>query len=1211
MRERSCTVLSFLFLLAVSFVPAASALEADPEIVAAPDKTPYVMTVFGLRKAFPVAADRIRLELGSLSDREAGLAWESYRIVSDDDPEFAAAKNVRPLGVSGGRESFVSEVSRPISPTASYTPTYGRADIELKLHAPMKPGCTYSVIAADPALVHAGGRTGVSFRYDHADLDRVPDRKHAPELQAMTVYGLRGLEVVGRGVIRLEFGAAFNGRNLSEKIHVKLKGEPAGIKAVGIRETPEFYESVGLSVPKRTDVFLQLDRIPAEGDTIRVEADSKPGSRPERETGPGSGSSRSESPFDLLIRGDDEIVHGTDSAAIVFSDRHTFSSAVKVNQVGYIASGPKKALLGRWTGSLPQDAVRYNEPPEFELRDAATHETVFAGQCTFLNSPEEPVKARSASETRGLSRDELLELRAGEKSEAEAQRHALEFIREIDFSAFTKPGLYYVAVPGIGRSFDFAIAEDVYGEAFRTMADGVFARRCGMALEPPYSIDWYRPACHDGGVRLTSQEKIGGEKGIRPENVLLVKNESPEASARPSIWNDPALIARFPFNGSAENVVKGGMKSDDPLKNGSYWSKPEAMKLTPLYEEAAPTFRTEPNLIWDGPGNGVYAAASKDRNGWKGRLEFDRTKGISFAFWAKLLPPESETKEIGRDFMMTVRPDDPRQCTFSVHWDGRDYASFSMYGKKFEFWTSGSSLFSSPGAWCHCVQTFEPVPGTLPGEDAQSGGGEWKYRIYIDGRLRQTLSTTLNEEFGGSFCFGDVSSLAGTILLDELLIYNRVLTPDEAAKLAERVGGTVPKRIPASGGHHDAGVGSPRSHLDVAQTLMDAYELAPEKFADGQLNIPEKDNGIPDILDEALWELKLWTGLQDADGGVHNGTASVEKPSGARETRRRNGVSPVPDPDDCAFEKDSQGALYFAGAMAQASRLLKSAGKMELSADCLDCARRAYDWGVGHKPETEDGKLFLNFHTIPLAYAAAQLYHATGEKEYHEAFLGNSPWRNTPDTDLIAEDGSRDWSLPAFAYAAIPAGKADAAVHAAVTGAVFRLADRFAGEMKPARTKYARHPYAPGSWDADAYRHFQASVRHAWKLAEDEGRAASYREAMIRAADDLLGCNPVNTGFVAGLGAKTIHAPYDESRFRPAGFAVRGVLAPEPSPAALDEVRNRSSVLLPRFSYDNPAKLYVFADTVFADGPGEGVVSRQADVMALFGLLLPDGAQRK
>ena len=37
MRERSCTVLSFLFLLAVSFVPAASALEADPEIVAAQD----------------------------------------------------------------------------------------------------------------------------------------------------------------------------------------------------------------------------------------------------------------------------------------------------------------------------------------------------------------------------------------------------------------------------------------------------------------------------------------------------------------------------------------------------------------------------------------------------------------------------------------------------------------------------------------------------------------------------------------------------------------------------------------------------------------------------------------------------------------------------------------------------------------------------------------------------------------------------------------------------------------------------------------------------------------------------------------------------------------------------------------------------------------------------------------------------------------------
>jgi len=32
---------------------------------------------------------------------------------------------------------------------------------------------------------------------------------------------------------------------------------------------------------------------------------------------------------------------------------------------------------------------------------------------------------------------------------------------------------------------------------------------------------------------------------------------------------------------------------------------------------------------------------------------------------------------------------------------------------------------------------------------------------------------------------------------------------------------------------------------------MTAFEIAPSNFSDGELNIPESGNGIPDILDEA------------------------------------------------------------------------------------------------------------------------------------------------------------------------------------------------------------------------------------------------------------------------------------------------------------------------------------------------------------------------
>ena len=86
-------------------------------------------------------------------------------------------------------------------------------------------------------------------------------------------------------------------------------------------------------------------------------------------------------------------------------------------------------------------------------------------------------------------------------------------------------------------------------------------------------------------------------------------------------------------------------------------------------------------------------------------------------------------------------------------------------------------------------------------------------------------------------------------------------------------------RLRIFGGHHDAGDYNPRAHIEVAQALMDAYEIAPRKFSDGQLNIPEKANSVPDILDEADWALRLWFGLQDSDGGVHNGTESNGDPN--------------------------------------------------------------------------------------------------------------------------------------------------------------------------------------------------------------------------------------------------------------------------------------------------------------------------------------------
>src|SRR5690625_7207527 len=53
-------------------------------------------------------------------------------------------------------------------------------------------------------------------------------------------------------------------------------------------------------------------------------------------------------------------------------------------------------------------------------------------------------------------------------------------------------------------------------------------------------------------------------------------------------------------------------------------------------------------------------------------------------------------------------------------------------------------------------------------------------------------------------------------------------------------------------------------------TLLAAYEHFPEYYADQNLNIPESTNEVPDIMDEALWNLEWMLKMQDEDGGVYH-----------------------------------------------------------------------------------------------------------------------------------------------------------------------------------------------------------------------------------------------------------------------------------------------------------------------------------------------------
>ena len=157
----------------------------------------------------------------------------------------------------------------------------------------------------------------------------------------------------------------------------------------------------------------------------------------------------------------------------------TRSDAVHVNQVGYRPDDSvKRAFYSCWLGT--GGALTLPEVIPFSIVDDASGEIVFSGKGE-RHFPAERV----------------------EKMARTANFNATDVAR-FDFSAFDKPGRYRVIVDGVGCSYPFDIARDVWEKAFRVKMRGLYNQRSGMELSPPFA-DYTKPLdLHpDAGTKTT------------------------------------------------------------------------------------------------------------------------------------------------------------------------------------------------------------------------------------------------------------------------------------------------------------------------------------------------------------------------------------------------------------------------------------------------------------------------------------------------------------------------------------------------------------------------------------------------------------------------------------------------------------------------------------------------------------------------------------
>ena len=175
------------------------------------------------------------------------------------------------------------------------------------------------------------------------------------------------------------------------------------------------------------------------------------------------------------------------------------------------------------------------------------------------------------------------------------------------------------------------------------------------------------------------------------------------------------------------------------------------------------------------------------------------------------------------------------------------------------------------------------------------------------------------------------------------------------------------------GGWHDAGDWDREdNHIDIPSRLLIAYELTPDHYGDGDLNIPESGNGIPDLIDEAQWGVDYFRRVQRPDGGVSVGMFESSSP--------RDGQTSWTDTlTKYCYAEDPVATYRYAAAAAHLARALRPYG--DTWKPYADSALLAWKWAATNLHEGDEAKV-----RDDRLHAAAALYRLTGDIAYQKSF---------------------------------------------------------------------------------------------------------------------------------------------------------------------------------------------------------------------------------
>ena len=345
------------------------------------------------------------------------------------------------------------------------------------------------------------------------------------------------------------------------------------------------------------------------------------------------------------------------------------------------------------------------------------------------------------------------------------------------------------------------------------------------------------------------------------------------------------------------------------------------------------------------------------------------------------------------------------------------------------------------------------------------------------------------------------------------------------------------------------------SHSNVPALLLALYEVHPDRFTDGELNIPESGNGIPDLLDEARWYIRFYHRTRHAILDAGYGTGGV----GAARVMGDLWGQDLPDGVVAGSWQDTQRmwivsgedpwtTYRYAALAAHLAYLLGTLGQKDPEGiDWRGEAEAAWTWA---KANTRSGDADQQGIPLPLIrmHAAVALYRLIGTAAYHDAFKADFA-----TADATYNNDSRHFLLM---YARMPAGGVDATIQESVRASLFGQArTELADTAYDRATRWGGNYYMPmflGQGSTPLIADGTLAVAALGDQLSADDRLAM-RAKIYTTADYFLGTNPLNMTWISRLGPRFPKGPFNLDAFtKGAAFPRMGLIPYGPVGVARD-----------------------------------------------------------